>query len=119
MRKLLSRCPFCRARPVVSSPAAQYNATIVGSRQSADMEFFPAADLDHIDPSCKKIIVGIDFGHAYSGVTIMYKDVPDEATPSAPTGNLVNPKVPTALMFDEFENTWYVGGTFRYYIIPW
>jgi molecular chaperone DnaK (HSP70) len=55
--------------------------------------------LGPVSESCKPIVVGIDFGTAYSGVAFVFKSDPSSITCGAPTAlEVVQTKVPTAIL---------------------
>jgi molecular chaperone DnaK (HSP70) len=65
--------------------------------------------LGDISPDCKPVVVGIDFGTAYSGVAIGYRADPGTIISTAPTAtDITQTKVPTVLLRHE-DGRWDFG----------
>lgn len=65
--------------------------------------------LGDVDPDCKQVVIGIDFGTAYSGVAFAYRADPGSIQCGAPTAaDPAQIKVPTALLHME-DGTWEFG----------
>ena len=65
--------------------------------------------LGDVDPECKPVVIGIDFGTAYSGVAFAYRADPGSIQCGAPTAaDPAQIKVPTALLQME-DGTWEFG----------
>jgi molecular chaperone DnaK (HSP70) len=65
--------------------------------------------LGEVSPDCKPVIVGLDFGTAYSGIAIAYRADPGTIISCAPsTTDAVQTKVPTTLLRLE-DGTWEFG----------
>jgi molecular chaperone DnaK (HSP70) len=63
------------------------------------VEIGPSLALGPVSESCKPIVVGIDFGTAYSGVAFAFKAIPGSIKCGAPTAlDPIQMKVPTALL---------------------
>lgn len=66
--------------------------------------------LGPVAEDCKPVVVGVDFGTAYSGVAFAYKDSPGSLFAGAPSAEDPQMKEPTALLLQE-NGSWEFGNT--------